>query len=229
MTLEQHSELLDKIYSLQRHFYDLTRKYYLFGRDTIIDRIASRSPHSVLEVGCGTGRNLFLLESRWRKAQKLARNTSVDGATKPSTPLIAGLDASRAMLAEAEKKRPLKSRVQFAFGYAESFSPEELFQQQAFSSIFFSYSLSMMPEPIAALEHALTLLEPAGEIWIVDFWDQAGYPAWFAAALKQWLALFHVRFDPKLFDYLSHPPSSWKVEIEPVGRQYAYIARLTLG
>ncbi len=32
-----HAELMDGVYRYQRHVYDLTRKYYLLGRDRLID------------------------------------------------------------------------------------------------------------------------------------------------------------------------------------------------
>ena len=31
-----HARRMDHMYRYQRHFYDVTRKYYLFGRDTLI-------------------------------------------------------------------------------------------------------------------------------------------------------------------------------------------------
>ena len=53
--------LMDRIYWRQRHIYDLTRKYYLLGRDDLIDAVAARANGPVLEIGCGTGRNLIRL------------------------------------------------------------------------------------------------------------------------------------------------------------------------
>ncbi len=32
----EHAEQMDNMYRYQRHIYDLTRKYYLLGRDTTI-------------------------------------------------------------------------------------------------------------------------------------------------------------------------------------------------
>ncbi len=55
-----HSSLMDDIYRHQRHIYDLTRKYYLLGRDETIRGLTMTSRQSLLEVGCGTGRNLAL-------------------------------------------------------------------------------------------------------------------------------------------------------------------------
>jgi S-adenosylmethionine-diacylgycerolhomoserine-N-methlytransferase len=51
-------ELMDRVYRRQRHIYDLTRKYFLLGRDTLISRLQPPTGGSVIEIGCGTGRNL---------------------------------------------------------------------------------------------------------------------------------------------------------------------------
>ena len=40
---------MDAIYRSQRHFYDLTRKYYLLGRDALIEGLAPPPGGSVLE------------------------------------------------------------------------------------------------------------------------------------------------------------------------------------
>ena len=49
---------MDRVYRRQRHIYDLTRKYYLLGRDRLIAGLDRRPAARVLEIGCGTGRNL---------------------------------------------------------------------------------------------------------------------------------------------------------------------------
>src|SRR5271163_945163 len=50
---------MDRMYRRQRHIYDFTRKFYLLGRDRLIDGLAPPTGARVLEVGCGTGRNLI--------------------------------------------------------------------------------------------------------------------------------------------------------------------------
>ncbi len=57
---------MNRIYKRQRHIYDATRKFYLLGRDGLIDRLQLRAAgDSVLEIGCGTGRNLILAAQRY--------------------------------------------------------------------------------------------------------------------------------------------------------------------
>ena len=60
-----HAALMDEVYRGQRHIYDLTRKYYLFGRDTLIAGLAAKPGARVLEVACGTGRNLAKVAKAW--------------------------------------------------------------------------------------------------------------------------------------------------------------------
>ncbi|TIM52630.1 MAG: class I SAM-dependent methyltransferase, partial [Mesorhizobium sp.] len=55
-----HGELMDGVYRWQRHVYDLTRKYYLLGRDRLISGLDVPVGGTVLELGCGTGRNIVL-------------------------------------------------------------------------------------------------------------------------------------------------------------------------
>ena len=71
---------MDRMYRLTRHVYDLTRAYYLLGRDRMLAQVVTSPSTATLEVGCGTARNLI----------KLAR--------RPEPGLLCGLDASQEML-----------------------------------------------------------------------------------------------------------------------------------
>lgn len=206
-------ELLDSIYKYQRYIYDATRKFFLFGRDTLIREIALKDGQTALEVGVGTGRNLILLAKRFPNSH------------------FYGIDASEQMLQTAEvniNNAGLSDRISLSFGFAEQVSAEDLLGSgQKFDVIFFSYSLSMIRAWQAALENARENISPDGAIHIVDFCDQRGYPRWFQKLLTYWLSLFHVRFEPELLSYLQAEALSWgEVEIKPVGRYYAYLARV---
>ena len=203
---------MDRIYALQRYFYDFTRKYYLLGRDRLIARMPVAVSDRIVEIGCGTGRNLILL----------ARNNP--------TAQFYGVDAANVMIDTAGKKVArgnLGGRIHLRQGMAEEIDARSWFDIENFDCAFFSYSLSMIPTWPAALEAAMANLKPGGELWVVDFWDQAGYPKLFAKLQAAWLSLFHVHHRPELLAYLQKMQSDGRgsLTLEPVGRRYAYLAR----
>lgn len=67
-----------------------------------------------------------------------------------------------------------------------------MFGVPAFDRILISYSLSMIPDWQAALAEAVRHLAPGGQLAVVDFGQGEGLPDAFTAALRRWLALFHV-------------------------------------
>ncbi len=169
---------MDGIYRSQRHFYDLTRKYYLLGRDGLIADLAPPPGGTVLEIGCGTGRNLVLAARRWPQAR------------------LFGIDISPEMLKSARAaldRAGLGKQVAVAAGDATNFDAAAALGTARFDRVYISYSLSMIPQWRAALAHAAGLLAPGGQLHIVDFGDQAGLPRWFRMGLRAWLARFHVR------------------------------------
>src|SRR5262249_44039623 len=151
--------LMDRMYRHQRYIYDLSRKFYLLGRDTLIAEIGARPSDAILEVACGTARNLV----------KLAR-------AYPRSPCF-GFDVSAEMLYSASssvRRAGLAERIALAQGDATSFDPVQLFGRARFERIVISYALSMIPPWREALAHALDHLAPGGSLHIVDFGDQAG-------------------------------------------------------
>ncbi len=203
---------MDRIYALQRYIYDFTRKYYLLGRDRLIARMPVAESDRVVEIGCGTGRNLILLARKHSGAQ------------------FYGVDAANVMIDTAAKKVAggrLGGRVHLRQGLAEELDAQRWFDVGNFDCAFFSYSLSMIPTWQAALEAAMANLKPGGELWVVDFWDQAGYPKPFAKLQTSWLSLFHVHHRPELLAYLQKMQSDGRgsLTLEAVGRRYAYLAR----
>ena len=168
-----HAALMDSIYRGQRHIYDFTRKYYLFGRDTLIDGLDARPNMRVLEVACGTGRNLAKIAKAW-----------------PGVRLF-GLDISEEMLKNARKA--VGTDAQLVAGDACSFDSKQMFDEDGYERIVLSYSLSMIPDWESALGHSARQLAPGGELHVVDFGDLNGLPRLFQRLLHRWLARFHVR------------------------------------
>ena len=170
-------ELMDRLYRRQRHFYDFTRKYYLLGRDRLIQRLNPPAGGRVLEIGCGTARNLVV------------------AARAHSDVRFFGIDVSAEMLETARRRvacEGLTSDIRLARADAATFDPALVFGVPGFSRIFVSYSLSMMPGWQAVLERSMSWLMPGGELHVVDFGGQERLPGWFRVGLRQWLRLFHV-------------------------------------
>jgi len=210
---------MDRMYRLTRHVYDVTRRYYLLGRDRLLDKVVTTPRTATLEVGCGTARNLI----------KLAR--------RPEPGLLHGLDASHEMLETAAEsirrhRVPAAGRhpIVLRQGLAEQLDARRMFgRDEPFDTIFFSYCLSMIPTWPGAIEAALGNLAPGGTLLIVDFWDQKELPPAFAGLLTRWLALFHVHYRPEVHAALADLGRSGRVEVsfESVARRYAYIATVT--
>ncbi|MER9949816.1 class I SAM-dependent methyltransferase [Mesorhizobium sp. M0047] len=172
-----HAELMDGVYRWQRHIYDLTRKYYLLGRDRLIAELDVPAGGTVLELGCGTGRNIILAARRHPEAR------------------FFGLDISAEMLetaGAAMTREGLSGRVVLARGDATNFDADALFGVERFDRIFVSYSLSMIPGWEKTVSAALAALSPNSSLHVVDFGQQEGLPRWFRALLRGWLRKFHV-------------------------------------
>lgn len=202
-------ENMDRMYRLQRYFYDLTRKYYLLGRDQLLDEMTIQPGQRVLEAGCGTARNLIILAKRHPEA------------------MFYGLDASAAMLETAQAKADAAGvkNVVLKTALADDFTATETFDlTDKFDKIFFSYSISMIPPWRESIENALINLKPNGSIFIVDFYDQKDLPGPFRIFLKWWLMNFHVKFWPELMPYLESLPQ--EVNIKSLFRRYSFIASI---
>lgn len=208
MAHTDHGQLMDEVYRFQRLIYDVTRKYYLLGRDRVIGEMAARPGQTVLEVACGTGRNLARI-----------------GQHYPETRLY-GLDISNEMLGTARRK--LGPRAELAWADACDFDPPALFEVATFDHIMLSYSLSMIPDWEGALREAQRHLAPGGTLHVVDFGDQADLPLWFKRGLRRWLDRFHVAprddLGPAL-EALVGPGD--RLTYGPLFRHYAVAARLT--
>lgn len=205
-------EKMDKMYRHQRYFYDLTRKYYLLGRDKLIAEMDVREGENILEVGCGTGRNLAILAKKY-----------------PNTNFF-GLDASAAMLETANKKISANNlkNVDLQNALADDFSFDKTFRlTKPFDTIYFSYSISMIPTWQASIQNALANLKSGRSFYIVDFYDQRDLPRWFQKILQIWLKQFHVKYPEKLIPHLEdlEQKNAGKLTIQSIYRSYYFIIK----
>lgn len=213
LTSDDSATLMDRMYRHQRHIYDFTRKFYLLGRDRLIGELAPPAGGQVLEIGCGTGRNLIVAARRYPSAR------------------FYGLDISNAMLATARAeifRHGLKDRVTVAQADATAFDARALFGIARFDRIFVSYALSMIPQWGDVPPRARLALKPGGELHVVDFGDCGELPAGFRALLRTWLAAFDVHPRDALESELQAfaADHGLAAEFRALHGRYAFLARL---
>ncbi|HZP60765.1 MAG TPA: class I SAM-dependent methyltransferase [Opitutaceae bacterium] len=163
---------VEKYYRFHSRIYDATRWTFLFGRSAILEKISGESPRRVLEVGCGTGRNLAELARRFPEAE------------------ITGVDLSGPMLELARRKTgKFGARLRLLRqAYAAPLS-----DPSTFDLVLFSYALSMFnPGFEAAIEAARRDLVPGGRVAAVDF------HATRFRSFERWMGVNHVRMNGQL-------------------------------
>ena len=92
---------MNRMYRRQRHIYDGTRRYYLLGRDQLIANLGAKAGADVLEIGCGTGRNLVHAARLYPDA----RFFGIDISTEMLTSAISAIS-----------RRDLAKRIRVAHG-----------------------------------------------------------------------------------------------------------------
>lgn len=211
-----HAALMDGVYRRQRHIYDLTRKYYLLGRDRLIAGLDVPANGSVLEIGCGTGRNMLMAMNRFPSGRYY------------------GIDISEEMLATARAslaRRAPATPVHLAAADATAFDARALFGVEKFDRVYISYALSMIPDWRRALSQAADSVAEGGSLHIVDFGQQERLPGWSRAILRIWLAKFHVEPRAELFSAMKNEAAriGGHARCMPLYRGYAWYAVLTRG
>ena len=207
---------MNRVYRWQRHVYDATRRCYLLGRDRMIAELKPAAGTNVLEIGCGTGRNLV---------QAACRNPYVQ---------FCGIDVSKEMLTSARiaiSHAGLDSRITVAYGDAAAANPQLSFALPRFHHVMISYALAMVPDWRQVLETAVTKLCPGGRLHVVDFANFDGLPGIASVQLSRWLSLFEVspRGEPERKHTAIAASSAADLTFDCPFRGYAHSAVLTPG
>ena len=207
-------EKMDKMYRHQRYFYDFTRKYYLLGRDKMIEKLNVKDGENVLEIGCGTARNLMILAHKFPNAN------------------CYGLDASAAMLETARNNVDAKKikNITLKNALADDFNFQKTFNlTEPFDTIYFSYSITMIPTWQQALANSLENLKSGRKLYIVDFYDQRDLSVPFRRILQSWLKIFHVIYPKDLTPHLKELEKRGlgKLSVSSIYKSYAFIAEFS--
>ncbi len=186
-----HRERLDSFYAGQAAGYDAFRTHLLKGRKQLYQQIPVPEGGVWVEMGGGTASNLEYL-----------------GAGLARLGEIHVVDLSTSLLRIARQR--IKDRHwQNVTIHEADMTLFELPRKQA-DVVTFSYSLTMVPDWIAALETARRLLKPGGTLAVVDFYVARKYPApgqrahsWLTRTFwPAWLGLDNVFPSPDHVPYL---------------------------
>lgn len=152
-----HAERLDSFYGKQAAEYDGFRKRLLQGREELIEALPLDEGCTWIDMGGGTGQNLEFVGPR---LQGLSKVYIVDLATS--------------LLEVARQRTQARgwTNVEPVAADATTFVPSE----GQVDLVTFSYSLTMIPDWFAAVDHAWDLLKPGGHIGVVDFYVSRKHP-----------------------------------------------------
>ena len=160
-------ERLDRFYRPQAAGYDAFRERLLQGRRELIELLAIPPGARVVELGAGTGRNLKFFGERLRQ---LAR--------------VDVVDLCPSLLEQARRRCRKWPNVCVVEADATTWRPE-----QPADVVYFSYTLTMIPQWRRAVDNALAMLAPGGKLGVVDFYVSPSrhgllarqfWPLWFA-------------------------------------------------
>ena len=173
---------MSNYYSRQARIYDATRWAFLYDRDTLLADLQLKEGETVVEVGCGTGRNLGGIVQRVGPRGK-----------------VLAVDCAEPMIARcaARVKRNGWKNVRLVAG---EYGATPVTGGQA-DVVIMSYSLSMIPEWTRALECAFRDLRPGGRIGVLDFCLTSRTSA--AMGFARWMAMNHVTLDRPYVETLS--------------------------
>jgi S-adenosylmethionine-diacylgycerolhomoserine-N-methlytransferase len=146
---------LEGFYAPQAGRYDAVRDGLLHGRRELVERLAVAPGMKVVELGGGTGRNLDFFGDR---LDQLARYEIVE--------------LSPSMAAQARRRAASRANVCVTEADAVRFTPSE-----PVDCVFFSYSLTMIPDWFRAIDNAVAMLRPGGVLGVVDFHVSRAHPA----------------------------------------------------
>lgn len=197
--MSRNADSLRGYYRWHAKFYDLTRWAFLFGRRGLIGTVAGHieAPRRILEIGCGTGKNLVALAEAFPAAK------------------IIGLDLSADMLERARVKiAPFADRVDLLHRPYDGPVAEE---DAKFDLIVISYALSMINP---GFDEVISLcrrdLSEGGVIAVVDFHETRW--TWF----RKWMGVNHVRMEGQILAQLD---AGFEAVVRTIGRGYGDLWR----
>lgn len=196
---DHNASSLRGYYRWHAKFYDATRWAFLFGRRGLIATVADqvKTPERILEIGCGTGKNLVALAEAFPGAR------------------ITGLDLSPDMLDCARAKiAPFADRIDLLHRPYDGLVAGE---EGKFDLVVISYALSMInPGFDEVIRLCRGDLREGGVIAVVDFHETRW--TWF----RKWMGVNHVRMEGQILAQLD---AGYEAIVRRIGRGYGDLWR----
>jgi S-adenosylmethionine-diacylgycerolhomoserine-N-methlytransferase len=142
-----HAHRLEAFYGSQAADYDRFRERLLPGRAELMEWLKPGPGERVVEMGAGTGRNPEFIRLN---VPALGQLTLVDLCTP--------------LLVKARERWAHAANVSVVEADATTWRPDI-----PVDAVYFSYSLTMIPDWRAAMENAVAMLRPGGRLAVVDF------------------------------------------------------------
>ena len=188
---QTHADRLESFYRGQAASYDAFRRRLLPGRDELVRLLDLPAGGVWVDAGGGTGANLDFAADR---LPSLSQVHVVDLC--PSL-----LNVAAARIRQADWKN-----VSTVVDDAATFTPD-----RPADVVTFSYSLTMIPDWFAAIDHAARILKPGGQIGVVDFHVSRKHPGrgrsrhgWLTRSLLPvWFASDNVHLSADHLPYLA--------------------------
>ena len=167
---KNHAERMDNFYKGQAADYDDFRRRLLRGREELWQKMLQTAPYDDtvwMDMGGGTGSNLHFFGDAIEKLQKV---------------YVVDLAGSLIEVADKRIHNSGWKNIETVIADATTFMPPEAMPLSAqwdggVDAITFSYSLTMIPDWFAAIDHAWNMLKPGGRIGVVDFYLSRKHPA----------------------------------------------------
>ena len=218
-----HEERLESFYKGQAGGYDSFRRRLLHGREDLFQQLPAVEGGVWMDLGSGTVENA----ERWGERLSAFKQAYL-------------VDLSSSLLKVADQRIQDRGwqNVSTVHADATQFVPPE----GAVDVVTMSYSLTMIPDWFAAVEHAYRVLKPGGVLGVVDFFVARKYPAeglvkhpwstrtfwptWFASD-NVFLNPDHIPFLQSKFETVELSQRRGKVPYLPFIRapHYVYIGR----
>jgi S-adenosylmethionine-diacylgycerolhomoserine-N-methlytransferase len=155
---KDHAARMESFYAGQAAAYDDFRRRLLRGRQELWNAIHVPAQAVWVDMGGGTGSNIEYFGPRLEQLSRL---------------YVVDLSHSLLDIAKQRIHQQGWSNVETVEADATIFQPAN----GPVDVVTFSYSLTMIPDWFSAIDNALTMLKPGGQIGVVDFYVSRKYPS----------------------------------------------------